>query len=66
MDVAEQIKKRVRRAADTVVTEMRMSHGIENVSISLKETEKSITITIRESSLVESSEGADDDDTTTE
>lgn len=50
MDPIDQIKRRVQRAAERVIEELRVSHGIEHVSISMKDTPKSITVTIREDS----------------
>jgi len=49
MNVVDEIKRRVANAAHGVVRELEVSHGVEGVTIAIKETGKSITVTVRES-----------------
>lgn len=67
MDVVEQVKKRVRRAAQAIENELLVSHGI-NVSVGVSETAKSITVKIKVDATDEASpeEDVTDDGTETD
>lgn len=64
-DAVDAIKRRVRGAAQAMVNELAISHGIENVSVAVSETAQSITVKMKISS-VASPEGDIDDSAETE